>query len=91
MCYRCRPCARDEQIVGRLDPGVRDHDVRPTELRHAAVDRAHDRRRVANVGLGSGDAAAKLLDPRDGVVEIFGSCERIVDCVDIPAEPRRKL
>ena len=78
--------------VGRVvhgDPGVCDRDVEPTELRYAAVDRRRDRRRVATVGLGNGDAAAKLLDLRDGLVEILEPCERIVDRVDIGADVHR--
>ncbi|HTP18737.1 MAG TPA: hypothetical protein VMJ65_03985 [Solirubrobacteraceae bacterium] len=61
----------------------------PSELSQAAVDCRRDRRRVANVRLGSGDAAAELLDLRDGLVEILGSCERIVDRVDIGADVHR--
>lgn len=42
-----------------------------------------------NVGLGSGDAAAELPDLRDGLVEVLGSCERVVDRADIGADVDR--
>jgi hypothetical protein len=80
--------------VVHRDPGVRDHDVEPTKLRHTGVDRRRDSGRVAHVGLARGDAAAKQLDlgdggVGDGVVEILGCCERIIDRVDIGADVDR--
>src|ERR1700742_820733 len=68
------------------DPRVREHEVDPAQLGHAGGHNGFQSLEIPNVALLGNDAAARLLDEVDGLVEVFAGRHRVGDAVDLTAE-----
>ena len=70
----------------RGDPGVGHHNVEPSQLRDARVDRGGQRGAVADVGHSDVRPATFFFDEARGFLEVVEPCQRILIRLDVGAE-----
>jgi hypothetical protein len=68
------------------DAGVGDHDVKLAELGDAAVDRLHQLRPLAHVGLHRDHPAVQRLDQAGGLLQVVRAGQVVGQTVDVVAD-----